>query len=67
MPSLETDCRFQKAVYWAANGVDNNGEAKVEFYTSDRQTELNVIVNGIDLESGNPGQGQTQINPSIEK
>lgn len=30
MPALETDCRFQKAVLWAANGVDNNGQVKVD-------------------------------------
>jgi len=42
--------------------TDSNGEARVEFYTSDRQTTLDVIINGIEVVSGNPGQGHAQIN-----
>ncbi len=38
--------------------TDANGEAKVEFYTSDRQTTLDVIINGIEFESGYPGEGK---------
>jgi hypothetical protein len=39
----------------------------VEFYTSDRQTTLDVIVNGIEVESGYPGEGRTEINLSIDE
>jgi len=42
--------------------TDVNGEAKVEFYTSDRQTTLDVIVNGIEVDGGYPGVGKTEIN-----
>ena len=42
--------------------TDAYGQAKVEFYTSDRQTGLEVIVNGIEAESGYPGEGDAQIN-----
>ena len=38
--------------------TDANGQAKVEFYTSDRQTTLDVIINGIEVESGYPGEGK---------
>jgi len=37
--------------------TDSNGQAKVEFYTSDRKTELEVIINGIEVDNGNPGEG----------
>lgn len=47
--------------------TDANGEAKVEFYTSDRQTKLDVIVNGIEVESGYPGEGNTQISLSFDE
>ena len=30
MPSQETTSRHQKAVYWEANGFDDNGEPKVD-------------------------------------
>ena len=42
--------------------TDTKGQAKIEFFTSDRQTSLEVIVNGIEVGSGNPGQGQALIN-----
>lgn len=47
--------------------TDLYGEAKVEFYTSDRQTTLDVIVNGIEVESGYSGEGHAQINHSPEE
>jgi hypothetical protein len=50
-------------IFWEPNIItDSNGEAKLEFYTSDRQTTLDVYVNGIMTESGYPGQGHAQIN-----
>jgi hypothetical protein len=42
--------------------TDANGEAKIDFFISDRKTMFNVIVNGIESGSGNPGQGQISIN-----
>lgn len=50
-------------LYW--NPVvmtDKNGQAKVEFYTGDRRTDMEVIVNGIKTGSGNPGEGKIVIN-----
>jgi hypothetical protein len=37
--------------------TDSNGQAKVEFYTSDHLTDLEVIINGIEVDNGNPGEG----------
>ena len=55
-------------LFWEPRIItDSNGEAKLEFYTSDRKTKLDVIVNGIEVESGHPGQGHTQINLSYEE
>jgi hypothetical protein len=49
-------------LYWNPSIItDENGEAKIEFYTGDRQTSLDVITNGIEIKSGQPGQGQTGI------
>lgn len=42
--------------------TDSNGEAKVKFYTGDRQTEMELIVNGIETGSGNPGDTRKLIN-----
>jgi len=47
--------------------TDTNGLAKVEFYTSDRETVLDVIVNGIEVENGYPGEGHGQIKVSSEE
>lgn len=47
--------------------TDENGEANVEFYTSDRRTALDIIVNGIEVESGYPGEGNTQISISSDE
>jgi hypothetical protein len=50
-------------LYWQPSiRTDSIGQAKVEFFTSDRRTRLEVNVNGIESESGNPGQGKTLIN-----
>ena len=50
-------------LFWEPRLItDSNGEAKLEFYTSDRQTTYDVYVNGIMTESGHPGQGHAQIN-----
>ena len=46
--------------------TDINGQAKVEFYTSDRQTHLEVIINGIEIESGYTGEGHAQINLNFQ-
>jgi hypothetical protein len=49
-------------LYWEPSiRTDTSGRAKIEFFTSDRQTDLEVIVNGIEIESGNPGQAKFLI------
>jgi len=45
--------------------TDVNGEAKIDFFTSDRKTSFEVIVNGMEIGSGNPGQGRININSSF--
>jgi hypothetical protein len=47
---------FRKTLYWnPAVVTDSTGIAKVEFYTSDRRSQLDVIIKGIQSISGNPG------------
>jgi hypothetical protein len=41
--------------------TDPSGNAKVEFYTGDRKAGLDIIVNGIEINTGNPGEKQMQI------
>jgi hypothetical protein len=47
--------------------TDVNGEAKIDFFTSDRRTNFDVIVNGTEIGSGNPGQRQININSTTGK
>ena len=55
-------------LYWEPSLMtDDNGQAKIEFFTSDRQTVLNIIVNGMELINGATGQGKTQINSTLKK
>lgn len=49
-------------LYWNPSILtDARGEANVEFFTSDRQTGLEVIINCIELGTGNPGQKRFSI------
>lgn len=49
-------------LYWNPDvKTDDKGQTKVEFYTGDRRTEMEVIVNGMEIGSGNPGQGKRLI------
>jgi hypothetical protein len=41
--------------------TDSSGQARIDFYTGDRMTNLEVIVNGIETKSGFPGNGNVQI------
>ncbi len=55
-------------IFWAPSILtDENGKAKVEFFTSDRQTTLQVIANGIEVENGNPGEVNKQISVNLKK
>jgi len=55
-------------IFWAPSILtDENGQAKVDFFTSDRQTSLEVIANGIEVESGYSGQVNTQISMHLKK
>lgn len=50
-------------LYWNSSiKTDSIGQAKIDFFTSDRITSLEVAVNGIELGNGYPGQKQLQIN-----
>ena len=46
--------------------TDSNGQATVEFYTSDRKTDFEVIINGIELKTGFPGEGKAQIHSNVK-
>jgi len=55
-------------LYWNPSiRTDVKGLAEIEFYTSDRTTELEVTINGIDLENGYPGEGHRQIHMNFKK
>lgn len=41
--------------------TDSNGEAKLNFYTGDHKTDFDIIVNGIEINSGNPGEGVIRL------
>ncbi len=45
--------------------TDENGQAKVDFFTTDRISTFNIIANGIEVENGAPGHGQIQIKSSV--
>jgi hypothetical protein len=49
-------------IFWNPSIItDVTGSAKIEFYTSDRQTTLDAIINGMPIGNGNPGEGHVQI------
>ena len=49
-------------LFWTPSiRTDTNGQAVIEFYTSDRKTTLEVTINGIAVETGHPGQKQILI------
>jgi hypothetical protein len=55
-------------LYWTPSiRTDATGQSKVEFYTNDRNTTLEVIVNGIEVENGNSGEENAQINMNSKK
>jgi hypothetical protein len=55
-------------LYWKPSiRTDSNGNAKVEFFASDRQTRLDIIVNGIEVATGAPGQGKATISSILSK
>lgn len=41
--------------------TDASGQAKIEFFTSDRRADLEVVINGTEGGTGNPGQKQLLI------
>jgi hypothetical protein len=60
------DGRF--TLFWGPEiNTDVNGEARVEFYTNDRKSDLQVIIKGIEAENGNPGEGNLLINRNFVK
>jgi hypothetical protein len=53
---------LRSTIYWNPSiQTDSNGKAAVTFYTSDRQTPLNTIIEGISTQ-GIPGRREKQIN-----
>jgi len=49
-------------LYWNPSvKTDSSGQASVEFYTGDRKAGLDVIVNGFEINTGNPGEKYFQI------
>jgi hypothetical protein len=55
-------------VFWKPTILtDENGQAKVDFFTTDRNSTFDIIVNGITGDSGAPGYGKMQINSSDNK
>jgi hypothetical protein len=52
----------RSTIFWDPSILtDENGQAKIEFFTTDRITRLETIINGMESESGNPGEGSVQI------
>jgi hypothetical protein len=52
-------------VYWNPSlRTDISGQASVFFYNSDRKSELNIYINGIEINAGITGQNKTNINPN---
>ncbi len=50
-------------LYWNPSVLTNeNGQAKIEFFTSDRKTEFEIVVNGMDIWSGAMGMTKILIN-----
>jgi hypothetical protein len=47
--------------------TNQNGEALAEFYTGDRKTELEVMINGITTGGGHTGEGKTTISIANKK
>lgn len=44
-------------LYWdPSRKTDSSGQTKVEFYTGDRKTSFEVIINGIEIINGYPGE-----------
>ncbi len=55
-------------LFWGPSiETDSLGQAKIDFYTSDLKTKFKVIINGIDLTSGAPGQSILQINSALKE
>jgi hypothetical protein len=64
--SLHFDGRA--TIFWNPSiKTDQNGQAHVEFYTSDTRSEMDVVINGIQTFSGIPGHTNMSISPSRRK
>ena len=61
--SITKEFDGRATLYWNPSiSTNSNGLAKVEFFTSDRFTELIININGFNIKNGNPGQGRVVIN-----
>jgi len=45
--------------------TDSSGQAKIDFYTSDRNTTFEVIINGMKIGNGAPGNNEIQIRSTL--
>jgi hypothetical protein len=55
-------------LYWNPLIItDSDGKAKVDFFTNDRKANQKVVVQGIEIENGNPGEGSSHIRMKSEK
>jgi hypothetical protein len=55
-------------LFWGPSiKTDSLGVAKIDFYSSDRKSVFNVMVNGIEVTSGAPGQSISQINSTLKE
>lgn len=63
-PSSENQIYDSRAtLYWNPSIItDENGVAKIDFYTSDRETSLSLVINGIEAGTGNSGHKKLLIN-----
>jgi hypothetical protein len=53
-------------VYWNPSfRTDSNGNANVSFYTNDRSTQFEIVINGTENMIGSPGQFKGSINNSL--
>jgi hypothetical protein len=53
-------------LYWEPSiQTDINGQAKVEFFTGDRKSGMEVVINGIDVVNGDPGSANILLKHTI--
>lgn len=55
-------------LYWNPSiKTDSSGQSQIEFFMNDRNTDFEVFVSGIEVLTGNPGEGYGQIRSVLKK